>query len=145
MGTLMRDAGPEKEIRELVELYAGRVLGTRHREVALRGRKCRATIMHTLLGFEVKAGRKRITCPDLITARYLRAFAEMGLLTARIPYDPTVTAGIVSEVESALGKIQEASGEAPGGSRKAYRRLRQQLRKAEQEQLTGTLVSRRFP
>ncbi len=141
----MKYAGAEKEIGELVGLYAARVLATRHREVSLRGRKCHATIMHTLLGYEVKAGRKRITCPDLITARYLRAFAETGLDTIRIPYDPTLTRGMVGEVESSLEKIRKASGEAPDSCRKAYRRLRRRLRKAEQERLTGTLVSRRSP
>lgn len=141
----MSDAGAEKEILNLVDLYSKRVLTTRHREVALRGRKCRAAIMHTLLGFEVKAGRKRITCPDLITARYLRAFAEIGLVTVRIPYDPTVTRRLVSEVESGLEGIRKASGEGPETCRKAYRKLRNQLRKAEQEQGTGTLVNRRSP
>lgn len=141
----MSDARAEKEILELVDLYSSQVLATRHREVALRGRKCRAMIMHTLLGFEVKAGRKRITCPDLITARYLRAFAEVGLVTVRIPYDPTVTKRLVSQVESALQRIRKSSGEAPAGCRKSYRKLRLQLRRAEQEQVTGTLVSRKSP
>jgi len=141
----MRYAAEEREISELVDLYVGRVLAVRHREVSLRGRKCRATIMHTLLGYEVKAGRKRITCPDLTTARYLRAFAETGLAAIRIPYDPTVTRGIVSQAESILEKIREASGQAPGGCRRAFRKLREQLRKVEQEKLKGTLVSRRSP
>jgi hypothetical protein len=141
----MNEARAGKEISEMVELYAGRVLAARHRQVSLRGRKCRATIMHTLLGYEVKAGRKRITCPDLITARYLRAFAEIGLATVRIPYDPTVTRGMLPEVELVLEKIRKASGEAPDSCRRAYRQLRQRLQKAEQDQLTGTLVSRRSP
>lgn len=141
----MNEAGTEKEVRELVELYGSRVLTARHRQVSLRGRKCRAAIMRTLLGYEVKAGRKRITCPDLVTARYLRAFAELGLATVRIPYDPTVTKGMVGEVESILERIRQASGESPDACRKAYRRLRQHLGRAEQEQLTGTLVNRRAP
>jgi len=101
--------------------------------------------MHTLLGYEVKAGRKRITCPDLTTARYLRAFAEIGLGSVRIPYDPTVTRGMVDEVESILEKIRKASSDGRDECRKAYRQLRQRLLKAEQEQQTGTLVSRRSP
>ncbi len=141
----MNEAGADEKIRELVQMYAGRVLAVRHRQVLLRGRKCRATIMHTLLGYEVKAGRKRITCPDLITARYLRAFAEIGLATVRIPYDPTVTQGMVSELESILETIRDAAGQGSDSCRRAYRRLRRQLQKAEQEQSTGTLVSRRFP
>jgi len=141
----MRHASEESEISKLVDLYAGRVLATRHREVSLRGRKCRATIMRTLLGYEVKAGRKRITCPDLTTARYLRAFAETGLGAIRIPYDPTVTRGMVEQLEAVIEKIREASGETPNGCRRAFRKLREQLRKAEREKLTGTLVSRRSP
>lgn len=135
----------EKEIGQFIELYIDRVLTARHRQVSLRGRKCRAAIMHTLLGYEVKAGRKRITCPDLITARYLRAFAETGVATVRIPYDPTVTRGIIREIESGLEQIRRASGDAPDSCRKAYRRLRQKLQKAEQEQLSGTLVSQKSP
>jgi len=141
----MNETGATEKIRELVQMYAGRVLAVRHRQVLLRGRKCRATIMHTLLGYEVKAGRKRITCPDLITARYLRAFAEIGLATVRIPYDPTVTKGMVSELESILETIRNAAGQAPDSCRRAYRKLRHVLQKAEQEQLTGILVSRRSP
>ncbi len=139
------EARTKEEICGLVELYSSRVLATRHRQVPLRGRKCRAAVMRTLLGYEVKAGRKRITCPDAVTARYLRAFAETGLAAVRIPYDPTVTRGMVSEVESALERIREAAGMAPGSCRKAYRWLRDRLLKAEQEQLTGTLISRRSP
>ncbi|RPI20906.1 MAG: hypothetical protein EHM61_26010 [Acidobacteria bacterium] len=141
----MSIAAEQDDIRRLVDLYVRRVLAGRHRQVALRGRKCQATIMHTLLGFEVKAGRKRITCPDRITARYLRGFAEIGLETVRIPYDPTITRGVISEVESLLEAIKGAAGSNPAACRRIYRKLRKQLQTAEQEQVTGILVTRRFP
>lgn len=141
----MRYTEGERETDQLVGLYVERVLATRHREVTLRGRKCHAVILRTLLGFEVKAGRRRIGCPDLVTARYLRAFAEIGAQTVRIPYDPTLTKDIVNDVESILEKIRQDTREAPERRRRRYRRLRQQLRKAELERLTGTLVSRKSP
>jgi hypothetical protein len=141
----MDEAGTDNEIRELVGLYASRVLAVRHRQVSLRGRKCHATIMRTLLGYEVKAGRKRIGCPDLITARYLRVFAEIGLATVRVPYDPTKTRGMINVLEAKLEQIRKTASQAPDSCRKAYRKLRRQLLRAEQEELRGTLVSRGSP
>src|ERR1700674_2318241 len=40
--------------------------------------KPRVEIQHTLLGVELKAGRRRLLCPDLATARYLSVFARAG-------------------------------------------------------------------
>ncbi|MEO7672752.1 MAG: hypothetical protein ABIU09_01575, partial [Pyrinomonadaceae bacterium] len=37
-----------------------------------------AEILHTLLGIELKVGKRRFSCPDLATARYLRVFARIG-------------------------------------------------------------------
>ena len=53
--------------------------------------------MYTFLGFELKLSRKRITCPDMVTARYLMLFAEMGMDAVSIPYDPTQTARLLPE------------------------------------------------
>ncbi|HXK59722.1 MAG TPA: hypothetical protein PLP42_07470 [Acidobacteriota bacterium] len=132
-------------IARLVDLYTERVLKRPHREVTLRGRKCRARIMQTLLGLEVKAGRKRITCPDLATARYLRVFAEIGLPSVRIPYDPTVTRSLVSEVESSLEAIKTTG--PPEGRRqcRVFGKLRTELQRAEQEQGEGLTISRKSP
>src|SRR4030042_5177194 len=101
----------QEPIKTMVSCYATRVLQKRHRIVALRGRKCEARIMLTLLGFEVKAGRKRISCPDMTTARYLSLFAEIGMRQLRIPYDPPLTARAIPKIEAALKGIHEPVGE----------------------------------
>ena len=73
----------------------------------LLGVKCAAQIIQTLLGYEVQAMHKRIHCPDLVTARYLKLFSELGCHSIRLPYDPTVTAGLIPIMESALQSIMD--------------------------------------
>ncbi len=48
-----------------------------------------------------------ILCPDLVTARYLKLFSELGCRTIRLPYDPTVTAKLVPVMEYALESIAD--------------------------------------
>jgi hypothetical protein len=57
-------------------------------------------ILHTLLGIELKVGRKRISCPDLSTARYLRIFARSGVNEIAVPYDIARIAAFADELES---------------------------------------------
>jgi hypothetical protein len=85
----------------IVQLYTGEVLAGRTRTLRLLGRKHSARIIHTLLGYEVQSSYKRIQCPDLVTARYLRLFSELGFRSIRLPYDPTVTARVIPELEAA--------------------------------------------
>jgi hypothetical protein len=139
-------------IGRLADCYASRTLNQRHRVVVLRGRKCRARIMYTLLGYEVKAGRRRITCPDLVTARYLRLFAEIGMPDIRMPYDPTVTAAVLPELEALFEKAlqqrraEHADTASEGRAiRRMYREIREALRKAEREKTKGTVLSRTSP
>ncbi|HLV01066.1 MAG TPA: hypothetical protein VKZ59_07350 [Acidobacteriota bacterium] len=122
----------EKEKRAFVHIYREEVLPHRNRKVKLLGRKCSPTIISTFLGFEVKAGRKRITCPDKTTARYLKIFTELGLEEVLIPYDPTRTAGILPSLESHFLRIKELLADeklAESERRKATRQTYQQLRK----------------
>jgi len=95
------------EIKSLASLYQHHVLSTRTREVKLLGRKCSPQVLYTFLGFELKMGRKRVTCPDMTTARYLRVFGEVGLATIQIPYDPTQTARLLPPLERSLNRIKE--------------------------------------
>jgi hypothetical protein len=139
-------------IGRLADCYASRTLNQRHRVVVLRGRKCQARIMYTLLGYEVKAGRRRITCPDLVTARYLRLFAEIGMPDIRMPYDPTVTAAVLPELEALFEKAlqqrraEHADTASEGRAiRRMYREIREALRKAEREKTKGTVLSRTSP
>jgi hypothetical protein len=135
----MRVSAAQKPISVLTSCYVAGVLERRHRVVPLRGRKCNARVMLTLLGYEVKAGRKRITCPDMTTARYLRIFAEVGMAQIRIPYDPTLTARIIPKMETALEDIRRGAQrqatdhqEEKRLVRMAYGDLRRALAKAEQ-------------
>ena len=91
--------------RSLVELYRQRVLTQQTRTIRLLGRKHPAKILNTLLGFEVQASYKRIQCPDLVTARYIRLFSEIGCHSIQLPYDPTQTADLIPEFERLLEAI----------------------------------------
>jgi hypothetical protein len=57
-------------------------------------------ILHTLLGIELKVGRRRISCPDLATARYLSVFARAGVAEVAVPYDITKISRLADELES---------------------------------------------
>src|SRR5580765_2453185 len=83
-------------------LYRERVLKSRTRAYQfpkLAG-NARVEIHHTLLGIELKAGRRRMLCPDLATARYLSVFARIGCRAVAIPYDITRISLLADELES---------------------------------------------
>src|SRR5881397_2288771 len=56
-------------------------------------------IHHTLLGIELKVGRRRMLCPDLATARYLAVFARAGCKAVAIPYDITRISQVADTLE----------------------------------------------
>ena len=92
----------------LIQTYRTKVLTQKTRTIRLLGRKSSAKIIHTLLGFEVQASYKRIQCPDLVTARYLRLFSELGCHSIKLPYDPTLTEKLIPELEAAVEGIHQA-------------------------------------
>ncbi len=118
------------EVKRIRQIYSD-VEQRRTRKVELLGKKCDAQILYTFLGFEVKMGRKRLTCPDMVSARYLRIFAELGMHQILIPYDPTQTALVLDGLEPALDRIKELLLEA-GLDRlahqRALRRIYQRIR-----------------
>ena len=57
--------------------------------------------MHTLLGIELKVGRRRFACPDLATARYMLVFARLGCRDFAIPYDITRISLLADALETA--------------------------------------------
>lgn len=89
----------------LIAAYQQKVLSQRTRTIRLLGRKNSAQIIHTLLGYEVQASYKRIQCPDLVTARYLRLFSELGFHSIKLPYDPTMTARLIPDFEAVIDEI----------------------------------------
>jgi hypothetical protein len=97
---------PETAGRSIVELYRDEVVPIKTRTIHLLGRKGTARIIHTLLGYEVQASFKRIHCPDLVTARYIKLFSEIGARTIRLPYDPTVTARLIPHFENSVEALR---------------------------------------
>ena len=91
--------------RSIAEIYRQDVLPAKTRTIPLLGRKTSAKIIHSLLGYEVQASYKRIHCPDLVTARYLKLFTELGCRRIRLPYDPTLTEELIPELESAQERL----------------------------------------
>lgn len=69
-----------------------------HLDIAARENK--PEILYTLLGIELKVGRRRFSCPELATARYLRVFARIGCRDFAIPYDISQISGIADELET---------------------------------------------
>ena len=83
-------------------IYRERILKLRTRSYQFENAKPseRVVIQHTLLGVELKLGRKRLLCPDLATARYLSVFARIGCQDVALPYDITKISQLADELES---------------------------------------------
>ncbi len=96
---------PAHGVADIAETYRRQVLPLQTRNIRLLGRKAPARIVETLLGYEVKAHYKRIHCPDMATARYIKLFTELGCRAVRLPYDPTVTAALIPDLERSVAKI----------------------------------------
>jgi hypothetical protein len=86
----------------LPRIYRDRVLKLRTRSYHFEHLTppANVTIQHTLLGVELKIGRRRLLCPDLATARYLSVFARAGCNDVAVPYDITKISRLADELES---------------------------------------------
>ena len=86
----------------LPRIYRERILKLRTRSYNFEttGPSTRVVIQHTLLGVELKVGRRRLLCPDLATARYLSVFARLGCRAVAVPYDITKISHLADELES---------------------------------------------
>ena len=86
----------------LPRIYRERILKLRTRSYQFENDKPseRVVIQHTLLGVELKVGRRRLLCPDLATARYLSVFARLGCKAVAVPYDITKISHLADELES---------------------------------------------
>ncbi len=73
---------------------------TRSLEIDVSARENQAEIQYTLLGIELKVGKRRFACPDLATARYMRVFARIGCGAFAIPYDITKISPAADELET---------------------------------------------
>lgn len=91
----------------LPHIYRNRIRSKRTRAYKFEGlrNKSPVEIQHTLLGVELKVGRRRFLCPDLATARYLAVFARSGCRQVAVPYDITRTSQLADELESSWHRM----------------------------------------
>ena len=93
---------PEIESDSLVTIYSQKIRTIRTRSYSLEipERENEVQILYTLLGIEIKVGRRRFACPDLPTARYMRVFARLGCGEFAVPYDITKISTLADELET---------------------------------------------
>ena len=114
----------------LPEVYLQRVLKLRTRayEFPPMPENAAPQIHHTLLGIELKVGRRRMLCPDLATARYLSVFARIGCRAVAIPYDITRISMIADELDSSWHRMLLISDRLTADRNTAFRaRIRRQI------------------
>ena len=128
-------------------LYRERVLATRTRSHGLpaAARNAPVEIQHTLLGIELKAGRRRMLCPDLATARYLRVFSRAGLSEVAVPYDITKISRLADELESAWQRMllladSLTEGRPPGARARLRGAAAREVRREIEEAGAGAAV-----
>ncbi|MGH9929857.1 MAG: hypothetical protein ACREA9_11620 [Pyrinomonadaceae bacterium] len=107
----------------LPNIYRQRILSKRTRSYRFAGltNKSRVEIQHTLLGVELKTGRRRLLCPDLATARYLSIFARAGCEHVAVPYDITRISQLADELESSWHRMFLLVNHHAAGESDAFR------------------------
>jgi len=102
---------------------------TRAYRLDIPKRENEAQINYTLLGIELKVGRRRFACPDLSTARYLRVFARLGCPEFAIPYDITKISGVADELETSWQRtlLLLDQMDQNGARSKVVKRLRDEI------------------
>lgn len=128
-------------------LYRERVLTLRTRSHSLpqAAGSAPVEILHTLLGVELKVGRRRVSCPDLATARYLRVFARAGLGAVAVPYDITKISRLADELESAWQRMllvadHLTAGQTPRSRTRSRSAVVGEFRREVEEAGAGTAV-----
>jgi hypothetical protein len=129
----------------LPRLYRDRVLKMRTRsyEFPLLPKNSAPEIQHTLLGIELKVGRRRMLCPDLATARYLLVFARARCRAVAIPYDITKISQIADELESSWHRMFLIASDLDSGS--GMQRLRQLLVAKVRDEIAEAGAGARIP
>lgn len=129
-------------------IYAGKIrpLRTRSYEFDIPQKENRVSIQHTLLGIELQVGRRRLACPDLSTARYLRVFARIGCEEIAIPYDISLIPGLADELESSWQKTMLVLREAAKGKTQASEvRIRSLVVGAMRDEIKKTGAGEKMP
>jgi hypothetical protein len=98
----------------LPAIYEQKIRSQRTRSITLDipDRENAAEIQYTLLGIELRVGKRRFPCPDLAAARYMRVFARVGCREFAIPYDITKVSVAADEFETAWQRSLLLLGEA---------------------------------
>src|SRR5437016_8322975 len=101
-------------------------------------------IHHTLLGIELKVGRRRMLCPDLATARYLSVFARIGCRAVAIPYDITKISMIADELDGSWHRMLLISDRLTADRNAAFRaRIQRQIIGKVRDEIGKAGASRR--
>lgn len=127
----------ERELGEqwLPAIYREKVRSQRTRsyQFDIPAGENKAFIQHTLLGVELKVGKKRFSCPDLATARYMRVFARLGCKSFAVPYDITKISDLADELELAFQRAvllcDDAADRNSVGASKVRKALIRTIRK----------------
>src|SRR2546423_12150212 len=132
----------------LPRVYLQRVLKSRTRayEFPALPKISVPQIYHTLLGVELKVGRRRMLCPDLPTARYLAVFARVGCRAIAIPYDITKISLVADELESSWHRMLLMSDRLTREHNSDFRaRLQRQIIGKVRDELTELGAGPRIP
>jgi len=132
----------------LAEIYAEKIRSLRTRSCTLDipERENNVQILHTLLGIELKVGRRRFACPDLATARYMCVFARLGCRGFAIPYDITKISTIADELETSWQRANLLlKKEAAGLTDQQRKRRRSGLVKAIRSQIAEIGPGEKMP
>jgi deoxycytidylate deaminase len=119
-------------------IYRDRIRTIRTRSYQLNApvRSVPVEVMHTLLGIELKIGKKRLLCPDLSTARYLAVFARLGVAQIAVPYNITQISKLADDLESSWYKmLMLAEHLAAERSERLRRRVRSDLIKDQRNEI----------
>lgn len=105
-------------------IYRDRILTARTRRYELKpgSKNADVEILHTLLGIELKIGKKRLLCPDLATARYLSVFARIGAEAVAVPYDITQISRLADDLESSWYRMLTLGEHLTAGRTEQLRR-----------------------
>jgi hypothetical protein len=140
-------------VREMVgdewlpQIYRERVRTLRTRSFRLPSASdgSQVSVQHTLLGVELKVGRRRVSCPDLATARYLSVFARAGCAEVAVPYDITKISRLADDLESAWQRAMLLAqhlteGRAKGFRTRVRKRLVEEMRRELEDAGAGAAV-----
>lgn len=116
-----------------------RAIRTRSYKLDAPAKKTDVEVMHTLLGVELKIGKRRLTCPDLATARYLSVFARLGIAEVAVPYDITKISRLADDLESSWFRMQMLVEHLAAGRSERFRRKVNEGLVADQREEVGAL------